>query len=61
MSEREGRAEMKKERRYARKERRNDIEREQKREAARVESGRTREKACIGVHGGGSETTAYVF
>jgi len=52
---------MKKEGRYARKERRNDIEREQKREAARVESGRTREKARIGVPGGESETAAYVF
>lgn len=51
-----------KERRYARKERRNDIERERVRGTARVKAGgREREKARVGETGGGSETAAYVF
>lgn len=51
-----------KERRYARKERRNDIERERVRGTARVKAGgRERERARVGVTGGGSETAAYVF
>lgn len=37
-----------------------DIERERKR-GREGESGRTREKARVGVPGGGSETAAYVF